>query len=41
MKKSLPVYSAAWSNYLEEEIFLKDKPKKNSINILDEEMEIF
>lgn len=41
MRKSLPVYSAAWSNFLEEQIFVKDKPKVLSNNTLDEEMVFF
>lgn len=41
LRKSLPSYSSAWSNYLEEEIFVKDKRKVPSNNTLDEEMELF
>jgi len=41
MKKSLPIYSAAWSNFLEEQIFVKDKPKVPYNNTLDEDMVFF
>lgn len=41
MRKSLPVYSAAWSNFLEEHIFVKDKPKVLPNNTLDEDMVFF
>lgn len=41
MQKSLPCYSSAWSNYLEEQIFVKESRKAFSNNTLDEEMELF